>query len=314
MPACARLGAAGPARSGEERTAGPRASRRRRADGLPPCPRDSASVLAAMPNDTAHGTRAIRTTPRISRPHGSLTSRQRHRTSGQRHRCFPRLRAFPAPRSPSLSLCSAFEPTLALPRSACEPQTSRACECIPPLALPARRPLLSPDLPASPQMSRLRAVHARRRRAVTTTRRPELAARRGAAESFVSGAERDGLSTRPGVCMVRAARRPAARRRSGGSWTRSRRGAGAVERGGLENRWARKRPQGSNPCLSATQLLRSVSSQLRCGENSKENQGFGHASCGPRGAGHGPICLRFGRFSPELWTAGTKVRDRNSLI
>ena len=44
-------------------------------------------------------------------------------------------------------------------------------------------------------------------------------------------------------------RRPADR--FGGPWTRSRRGAGAVERGGLENRWARKRPQGSNPCLSA---------------------------------------------------------------
>ena len=30
-----------------------------------------------------------------------------------------------------------------------------------------------------------------------------------------------------------------------------RRGAGVVERGGLENRCARERTQGSNPCLSA---------------------------------------------------------------
>ena len=33
-----------------------------------------------------------------------------------------------------------------------------------------------------------------------------------------------------------------------------RRGAGVVERGGLENRCARKRTQGSNPCLSAIAL------------------------------------------------------------
>ena len=39
----------------------------------------------------------------------------------------------------------------------------------------------------------------------------------------------------------------------------SRRGAGAVERGGLENRWACKRPVGSNPTPAATRpLARSV--------------------------------------------------------
>ncbi len=38
-----------------------------------------------------------------------------------------------------------------------------------------------------------------------------------------------------------------------------RRDAGVVERGGLENRCARERTQGSNPCLSATQSIELVS-------------------------------------------------------
>ena len=37
--------------------------------------------------------------------------------------------------------------------------------------------------------------------------------------------------------------------------TAQRRGAGVVERGGLENRCARERTQGSNPCLSASRLF-----------------------------------------------------------
>ena len=40
-------------------------------------------------------------------------------------------------------------------------------------------------------------------------------------------------------------------RLAGYSW-RPRRGAGAVERGGLENRWACKRPLGSNPSPAAS--------------------------------------------------------------
>ena len=41
---------------------------------------------------------------------------------------------------------------------------------------------------------------------------------------------------------------------------RSRRGAGVVERGGLENRCGCKPTQGSNPCLSAIDLFRSITS------------------------------------------------------
>ena len=50
-----------------------------------------------------------------------------------------------------------------------------------------------------------------------------------------------------------------------------RRGAGVVERGGLENRCARKRTQGSNPCLSAILLL--LSQFTPNALNEKDNSG-----------------------------------------
>lgn len=52
------------------------------------------------------------------------------------------------------------------------------------------------------------------------------------------------------------------------------RGAGAVERGGLENRCARKRTEGSNPSLSATRP--SAISQI-----SKKNNGLGRVRFRP---------------------------------
>lgn len=65
---------------------------------------------------------------------------------------------------------------------------------------------------------------------------------------------------------------------------------------------------------SAIQLFRSVSRRFPRGENVQENQRVAPSSCGPRGAGLGAFCLRFGRFSPNLWTAAPKVRIHNSLI
>src|SRR5690606_27014725 len=91
--------------------------------------------------------------------------------------------------------------------------------------------------------------------AATTTRpstAPPLRCRRGSGngsgwtEAAAGGAVASTLAAPQRFDYGRAPR-PPGRPRAGAT----RRGAGAVERGGLENRCARKRTEGSNPSLSA---------------------------------------------------------------
>ena len=94
-----------------------------------------------------------------------------------------------------------------------------------------------------------------------------------------------------------------------------RRGAGAVDRDGLENRCTFTRTVGSNPTLSANYPDKPVLRLCLPAEKCVVSEGFGVRPVDRQGCNEGRNRVSDGRLSPDLWTGviwyASRKRNRN---